>query len=108
MGQGTDGFRQGWKNLKTCEFPLFSLVGPVLKKVQKEQTILLLFTSARQSQASYPCLLQISIKNPTLLPKWPKLLKNLAGENLSLIPRKVSAVVRMTSIRGKFSRYRSV
>ena len=47
MGQGTDGFKQGWKNLKTCEFPLFFLMGPVLKspEVQKKQASLLLITS---------------------------------------------------------------
>ena len=42
LSQGTNAFQQSWKNLKAHAFPPFSLVGRVLKKVQKEQARLLL------------------------------------------------------------------
>ena len=42
LSQGTNAFQQSWKNLKAYAFPPFSLVGRVLKKVQKEQASLLL------------------------------------------------------------------
>ena len=66
------------KSKGICISP-FSLVDQILKKVQKEQANLLI-APAWQPQAWDPCLLQISIKNPILLPKWPNLLKNPAGE----------------------------
>ena len=67
-----------------CISPLFPS-GSSSEKVQKEQASFILVALAYQSQAWYPCLLQISIKNPILLPKWPRLLKNPAGENHSLV-----------------------
>ena len=85
LSQGADEFKQSWKNLKTYAFTPFSLVGRVLKKVQKEHASLLLIVSAWQPQAWYPCMSQMSIKNPILLSKWPNILKNPAGENHSLV-----------------------
>ena len=87
------------KSKGICISP-FCLVGRFPKKVKKEQASLLLVAPAWQSQAWYPCLLQMSIKNPILLPKWPNLLKNPAGENHSLVQTTLCSC-GMNSIRGK-------
>ena len=50
------------------------MIPRVLRKVQKDQTNMIIVTSAWQSQSWYPILLKMTFKNPILLPNHPKAL----------------------------------
>ena len=107
MGQGTDGFKQGWKNLKTCEFPLFSLMGPVLKSPER----------ASKPSSNYINMVVTSIvsipvaniyKKSDFVAKVAKPFKKFDRGKSLINPKKLTAVVSMASIQGKLSRYHSV
>ena len=72
--QGRDPFQISWTNKKGYAFPQFCLIGRVLKKIQLDQATLIVVTTGWQTQSWYPLLLQMSIKNPLLLPSIPDLL----------------------------------
>ena len=76
----TDALHQDWKNQFCYAFPPFSLIGRVLRKVQKDQTKLIIVTPAWQSQSWYPTLLKMAIADPFLLPKHQKILLNPEGK----------------------------
>ena len=57
----------------------------MLRKVQKDQTKLIIIMPAWQSQSWYPTLLKIAISDPFLLPKHQKILLNPEGKIHSLV-----------------------
>ena len=67
LSKGRGAFQISWQHLRGHVLPTFSLIGRVLKKVQTDQALILLITPAWQSQSWFPRLLQMSIKNPTLV-----------------------------------------
>ena len=71
---GKNAFHQGWKDQILYAFPSFSMIGKVLRKVQKDKTNMILVTLAWQSQSWYSILSKMTIKNPILLPNHPNLL----------------------------------
>ena len=81
----TDAFQQDWKYQFLYAFPPFSMIGRVLRKVQKDQTNMIIVTPAWQSQSWYPILLKMTIKNPILIPNHPKVLLSPEGKTHSLI-----------------------
>ena len=76
FSQGRDAFQKSWKFLEAYAFPPFALIPRVLKKIQVEKATLLLITPAWQTQAWYPKILQMCVKNPLLIPKRKNLLLN--------------------------------
>ena len=71
---GKNGFHQDWKGQILYAFPSFSMIGKVLRKVQKDKTNMVLVTLAWQSQSWYSILSKMTIKNPILLPNQPNVL----------------------------------
>ena len=87
--RATDALQQNCKNLFPYAFPPFSLIGRVLTKVRKEKARLILVTPLWQAQSWYVTLLQMSIKDPLLLPQQYKdLLKNTSGQIHPLVTDK--------------------
>ena len=95
-----DAFQACWTHLKGYAFPPFSLIGRVLWKVRADQSTIVLITPAWKTQAWYPQLLELSIKNPIMIPQLPFLLRNPQGQahplvknqSLRLVPWTVSGV----------------
>ena len=81
----TDAFQQDWKYQFLYAFPPVSMIGRVLRKVQKDQTNMIIVTPAWQSQSWYPILLKMTIKNPILIPNHPKVLLSPEGKTHPLI-----------------------
>ena len=98
--RGQDALQTCWTHLRGYAFPPFSLISRVLWKVRQEEATILLITPAWQTQAWYPQLLYLSIRNPILLPVWPSLLKNPQGENHPLLKNRTLRLVVWT-ISGK-------
>ena len=70
-------------NKKGNAFLQFCLLGPVLKKIQLDQARLIVVAPGWKTQTSYHHLLQMSIKNPLLLPSTPNQL--IEKQNLQLL-----------------------
>ena len=66
-------------------FPPFSLIGRALRKMQKDQTKLIIVTPTSQGQPWYPTLLKMAIADPFLLPKHQNILLNPEGQIHPLI-----------------------
>ena len=81
----TYALHQDWKNQFCYPFPPFSLIGWVLRKVQKDQTKLIIVMPAWQTQSWYSTLLKMAISNAFLLPKHQKILLNPEGKIHSLV-----------------------
>ena len=82
--------------LQAYAFPPFSLTPRVLKKIQDEKATLLLITPAWHTQAWYPWALQLSIKNPLLIPKKKNLLLNPIQEEHPLVKTQALQLVAWT------------
>lgn len=83
------------RSLGVCFLP-FSLIPKVLKKVQSDKATLLLITLAWQTQAWYPKALQLSVRNPLLLPKSKDLLMNHFNEIHPLVKNLTLQLVAWT------------
>ena len=79
--QGRDAFQISWINKKGYAFAPFCLIGRVLENTQSDQATLIVVTPGCQTQSWYPLLLQMSIKNPLLLPSIPDLLTGPNKQN---------------------------
>ena len=81
-----DAFSQNWNQLKPYAFPPFCLITRVLRKVFRDQVPqMTLITPLWSTQPWYPRLLEMSIQNPIILPRFQNLLKNPKQENHPLI-----------------------
>ena len=74
FSKGRDVYQRSWEYQNGYAFPPFSLIGRVLRKVQTDQAKLLLVTPTWQSQSWYPCLIQMSVDKPILIPQVEDLL----------------------------------
>ena len=74
----TDAMTLNWSLLKGYAFPPFSLIGPVLKKVSQDKANLVLVAPVWQAQPWWPALLNLLIKNPTMIPHSKHLLRDPA------------------------------
>ncbi len=81
----TDAFIQSWKGLHGYAFPPFALIHRVLKKLQLDQTSVLLVAPVWPSQPWYPVLLALLSDVPVLLPPWNHLLQAPSGDFHPLI-----------------------
>jgi len=86
--QATDVFSQSWHRLFPYAFPPFCLIGRVLTKVRNEKCTLMLVAPVWQTQHWYPLLLEMSIRNPVLLPQHRDLLKDPSGKNHPLTQKR--------------------
>ena len=89
----TDAFQQDWKYQFLYPFPPFSMIGRVLRKVQKDQTNMIIVTPAWQSQSWYPILLKMTIKTPILTPNHPNVLLIPEGKTHRLIQNSIPRLV---------------
>ena len=69
---GRDAFLIKWDKGLMYAFPPFSLIGRVLQKVVRDQTTLILIAPLWQTQGWYSTILQLSVRNPILLPDLKK------------------------------------
>ena len=79
LAAGTDAFLWKW-NEKCYAFPPFCLIGRCLKKIQKDQTSLILIAPAWQGQHWYPILLNSLTEEPILMPPFTNTLSSPTGE----------------------------
>jgi len=86
--KATDAFSQSWHRLFPYAFPPFCLIGRVLTKVRNEKCTLMLVAPVWQTQHWYPLLLEMSIRNPVLLPQHRDLLKDPSGKNHPLTQKR--------------------
>ena len=93
-----DSLQHSWRNLYGYAFPPFCLIGKVLAKVRKDQSLLFIVTPAWQTQPWYAALLAMSVQHPIILPNLTTLLQGSqggkhplqAGNQLQLVAWKVS------------------
>ena len=81
----TDALAQDWSELFPYAFPPFCLIGKTLQKIRKDKVNLILITPVWVMQPWYPLLLEMSIRNPLLLPNLQDLLQNPRREYHPLI-----------------------
>ena len=58
-----DSLQHSWRILYACAFPPFCLIGKVLAKVRKDQSLLLIVTPTWQTQPWYAALLAMSVQH---------------------------------------------
>ena len=97
----TDAIQQDWKHQFRYAFLPFSMIGRVLRKVKKDQINMIIVITAWQSQSWYPILLKMTIKNPCLLPKHPKVLLSPEEKIHTLIRNSYSLSLVAWPISGK-------
>ena len=74
FAHGTDAFQIPWTNLRGYSFPPFSMICRCLAKIRKDQATIVLITPTWHTQAWYPVLLEMSCRQPILLPPLSNLL----------------------------------
>ena len=72
----TDAFSIDWSQLKGYAFPPFNLIPRTLMKVINDNANLVLVAPVWQTQHWWPLLLQLTVKQPVLLPVSPALLED--------------------------------
>ena len=75
-----DSLQQSWRNLCRYAFPPFCLIGKVLAKVEKDQSLLIITTPAWQAQPWYAALLAKSLQHPIFLPNLTTFLQGSQGQ----------------------------
>ena len=66
--QATDAFQIPWSKLNGYSFPPFSMICRCLAKITKDQATIVMITPTWHTQAWYPVLLEMSCRQPVLLP----------------------------------------
>ena len=66
--RAVDALQQNWTHMFPYAFPPLTLIGKVSKKVITDKTRLIIITPIWHSHPWYPILLNLSIRNPLLLP----------------------------------------
>ena len=74
FAQATDAFQIPWSKLKGYSFPPFSMICRCLAKIRKDQATIVMITPTWHTQAWYPVLLEMSCRQPVLLPPLEKIL----------------------------------
>ena len=62
-----DSLQHSWRILYACAFPPYCLIGKVLAKVSKDQSLLLIVTPTWQTQPWYAALLAMSVQHYSVL-----------------------------------------
>ena len=75
-----DYLQHSWRSLYGCVFPPFCLIGKVLAKVWKDQSLLLIITPAWQTQPWYEILLSMLAQHPIILLNLTTLLQGPQGQ----------------------------
>ena len=77
-----DSLQHSWRNLYEYVFPPFCLIGKVLAKVRKDQSLLLIVTPGWQTQYAvwYAALVTMSVQHPIILPNLTTLLQGPLGQ----------------------------
>ena len=75
-----DSLQHSWRNLYGYAFSPFWLIGKVLAKVRKDQSLLLIVTPAWQTQPCYAVLLAMLVLHPIILPNLTTLLQGSQGQ----------------------------
>ena len=75
-----DSLQHSWRNLYGYAFSPFWLIGKVLAKVRKDQSLLLIVTPAWQTQPCYAVLLAMLVLHPIILPNLTTLLQGTQGQ----------------------------
>ena len=75
-----DSLQHSWRNLDGYAFSPFWLIGKVLAKVRKDQSLLLIVTPAWQTQPWHAALLAMSVQHPIILPNLTTLLQRPHGQ----------------------------
>ena len=75
-----DSLQHSWRNLHGYACPPFCLIGKVLAKIRKDQSLLLIVTPAWQTQLWYAALLAMSVQHPIILPNLTTLLQGPQGQ----------------------------
>ena len=77
-----DSLQHSWRNLYKYAFPPFCLIGKVLAKVRKDQSLLLIVTPGWQTQYAvwYAALVTMSVQHPIILPNLTTLLQGPLGQ----------------------------
>ena len=77
-----DSLQHSWRNLCKYAFPPFCLIGKVLAKVRKDQSLLLIVTPGWQTQYAvwYAALVTMSVQHPIILPNLTTLLQGPLGQ----------------------------
>ena len=79
-----DSLQHSWRNLYGYAFPPFCLVGKVLAKARKDQSLLLIITLAWQTQPWYAAVHSILVQHPIILPNLTTLLQGPRGQKYPL------------------------
>ena len=91
--QATDAFLQKWSNQFLYAFPPFSLITRVLRKIRQEKAHVILISPAWQTQSWYALLLEMSVKDPILLPQHKNLLMDPQNQIHPLVKEKTLRLV---------------
>ena len=98
FAQATDAFQITWSNLKGYSFPPFSMICRCLAKTRKDQATVVVVTPTWLTHAWYPVLLEMSCRQPVLLPpattppcsSGTSATSGLAGFRQSILAQRVS------------------
>ena len=74
FAMATDAFQLSWTNLKGYSFPPFVLICQCLAKIRSDQATLVIITPTWPTQVWYPVLLEMSCRDPILIPPMGDLL----------------------------------
>ena len=100
FSQGKYAFQISWAHKFVYAFPSFALIERVLQKVNQDQCLMLIITSAWPGQPWFTGLLKMSVKNQLLLAALKDLLKDPAGKlNPLVIQNSLRLVVWTISSR---------
>ena len=77
--RAVDALQQRWTPFFPYAFPPFNLIGRVLQKTLKEQASIILITPIWTTQSWYPLLLEMTVREPLILPKHPEMLMDPLG-----------------------------
>ena len=75
-----DSLQHSWRNLYEYAFPPFYLIGKVIAKVRKDQSLLLIITPAWQTQPWHVASLSMSVQHPIILSNLNTLLQGPQGQ----------------------------
>ena len=82
---GRDALLHSWRDMRAYAFPPFILLPACLKKVEEDETMVVLIAPVWQAQPWYPTLLSLVVDFPILFPPELSLLSNQKGETHPLI-----------------------
>ena len=83
--RGVDALSQPWPKSQAYAFPPFSMIPHVMRKVQRDQSTIVLVTPIWPSQTWYQNLIHMSCRDPLVIPHSPNLLMDINNSPHPLI-----------------------